>query len=41
MSSLASSTAHKNWLIVTAVVIASFGPVFFLGTMESTSSRRA
>ena len=37
MSSLTSSTAHKNWLIVTAVVIAAFGPVFFLGTMESTS----
>ena len=37
MSSLTSSKAHKNWLIVTAVVIAAFGPVFFLGTMESTS----
>jgi hypothetical protein len=37
MSTLASSTAQKNWLIVTAVVIAAFGPVFFLGTMESTS----
>jgi hypothetical protein len=37
MSSLTSARAHKNWLVVTAVVIAAFGPVFFLGTMESTS----
>ena len=37
MSSLTSAKAQKNWLIVTAVVIAAFGPVFFLGTMESTS----
>jgi biotin transporter BioY len=37
MGSLASAKAHKNWLIVTAVVIAAFGPVFFLGTMDSTS----
>jgi hypothetical protein len=28
---------HKNWLIVTAVVIGSFGPVFALGTRASTS----
>ncbi len=27
---------HKSWLKVTAVVVGSFGPVFFLGTMAST-----
>jgi hypothetical protein len=27
---------HKAWLKVTAVVIGSFGPVFFLGTMAAT-----
>ncbi len=36
MSSLTSSTAHKLWLNMTAMVIAAFGPIFFLGTMEST-----
>ena len=25
---------HKFWLKVAAVIVASFGPVFFLGTME-------
>lgn len=28
---------HKFWLIITALVVGSFGPVFFLGTMEATS----
>jgi hypothetical protein len=28
---------HKSWLIVTAIVVGSFGPVFSLGTMLSTS----
>lgn len=28
---------HKFWLKITAIVIGSFGPVFFLGTMVSTS----
>ncbi|MDX2136012.1 MAG: hypothetical protein SFV52_14605 [Saprospiraceae bacterium] len=28
---------HKFWLIVTAIVVGSFGPVFFLGTMLPTS----
>lgn len=28
---------HKFWLKVTAVVVGSFGPVFFLGTMLPTS----
>ena len=27
---------HKFWLKITAFVVGSFGPVFFLGTMEST-----
>lgn len=27
---------HKFWLKITAIVIGSFGPVFFLGTMVST-----
>lgn len=28
---------HKFWLRITAVVVGSFGPVFFLGTMPRTS----
>jgi len=28
---------HKLWLKITAIVVGSFGPVFFLGTMLSTS----
>jgi hypothetical protein len=27
---------HKFWLKVTAIIIGSFGPIFFLGTMAST-----
>lgn len=27
---------HKRWLKITAIVIGSFGPVFFLGTMAGT-----
>ena len=27
---------HKFWLKITAIVVASFGPVFFLGTMTET-----
>lgn len=27
---------HKSWLKVTAIVIGSFGPIFFLGTMAAT-----
>lgn len=27
---------HKFWLKITAIVVGSFGPVFFLGTMEPT-----
>lgn len=32
-----SPAFHKLWLKVTAVVVGSFGPVFFLGTMPSTA----
>lgn len=32
-----SHTLHKFWLKVAAVVVGSFGPVFFLGTMMATS----
>lgn len=28
---------HKFWLKITAIVIGSFGPIFFLGTMVATS----
>ena len=28
---------HKFWLKITAIVIGSFGPIFFLGSMLSTS----
>lgn len=28
--------AHKFWLKITALIVGSFGPVFFLGTMEPT-----
>jgi hypothetical protein len=27
---------HELWLKITAIVVGSFGPIFFLGTMEST-----
>jgi hypothetical protein len=27
---------HKFWIKIAAVVVGSFGPIFFLGTMEST-----
>jgi hypothetical protein len=32
-----SHRLHKTWLKVAAVVVGSFGPIFFLGTMEATS----
>lgn len=31
-----SHRLHKLWIKVTAVVVGSFGPVFFLGTMQGT-----
>lgn len=32
-----SHAFHKFWLIITAIVVGSFGPVFFLGTMPATA----
>jgi hypothetical protein len=32
-----SHKLHKVWLRVTATIVGSFGPVFFLGTMTNTS----
>lgn len=31
-----TQTFHKLWLKITAIVVGSFGPVFFLGTMPAT-----
>lgn len=31
-----SQKFHKFWLKITAIVVGSFGPVFFLGTMVAT-----
>ncbi len=36
-STIMSHTFHKFWLKITAIVVGSFGPVFFLGTMVPTS----
>lgn len=32
-----SQAFHKQWLLVTALIIGSFGPVFALGTMLATA----
>ena len=32
-----SHAFHKLWLKISAIVVGSFGPVFFLGTMTETS----
>ena len=32
-----SKAFHKFWLKITAIVVGSFGPVFFLATMEPTA----
>jgi hypothetical protein len=32
-----SHTFHKFWLKITAFVVGSFGPVFFLGTLPATA----
>lgn len=32
-----SHQAHKSWLLISAIVVGSFGPIFFLGTMLPTS----
>lgn len=36
-NNLMTVAKHKAWLKVTAIVIGSFGPIFFLGTMIPTS----
>jgi hypothetical protein len=36
MEDLMSHRLHKLWIKITAVIVGSFGPVFFLGTMEGT-----
>jgi hypothetical protein len=36
-SSIRSHAFHKFWLRIAAILVGSFGPVFFLGTMEPTS----
>ncbi len=33
---MASHKFHKFWLKVTAIIVGSFGPIFFLGTMAAT-----
>ncbi len=35
-STIMSHRFHKFWLKITAIVVGSFGPVFFLGTMLAT-----
>ncbi len=37
MNAIKSQQFHKIWLIVTAIVVGSFGPVFFFGSMLPTS----
>jgi hypothetical protein len=37
MSATYTKQLHKTWLIVTAIVVGSFGPVFSLATRQSTS----
>jgi hypothetical protein len=34
---LNSHQLHKAWLKITAIIVGSFGPIFFLGTMLATS----
>lgn len=34
---MASLEARRTWLKVAAVIVGSFGPVFFLGSMEATA----
>ncbi len=36
VSKYRTQSYHKFWLKITAFVVASFGPIFFLGTMAST-----
>lgn len=36
MSTYMTHAFHKRWLRVAAIVVGSFGPIFFLGTMTTT-----
>ena len=36
LSGMMTPQFHRFWLKVTAIVVGSFGPIFFLGTMEGT-----
>ncbi len=36
LNGIRSHNFHKFWLKITAIVVGSFGPIFFLGTMEAT-----
>jgi hypothetical protein len=36
-TTITSHKFHKFWLKITAIVVGSFGPIFFLGTMLATS----
>lgn len=36
MHKLATHAGHQFWLKITAIVVGSFGPIFFLGTMSTT-----
>ena len=33
-----SQTLHRFWMKITAIIVGSFGPVFFLGAMAPTSA---
>jgi hypothetical protein len=37
INAMMSNTFHKSYLKFTAIVVGSFGPIFFLGTMLATS----
>ena len=37
MKTVRSHQFHKFWLLITAIVVGSFGPIFFLGTMIATA----
>lgn len=37
MNKMTTQKFHKFWLKITAIVVAIAGPIFFLGTMTSTS----
>lgn len=37
MNSLMTPKFHKFWLLISAIVIGSFGPIFALGSLEATA----